>query len=75
MSYCGKQAVPTLTEMLSSDEPEVQLAAIEALELLGADAKAAVPKMAEMSREGTPDVRWASKRALGSIMASQEQKR
>jgi len=64
-----EEAVPSLAKRLQDPEPQVRLAALEALITLGPLAKGALPAATQTLNDSNNFVRWAAVRLLGKIGA------
>lgn len=60
-------AVPNLVAALGDESEDVKLAAVAALDLIGADARAAVPALCRLARGGSAELRSATLGALADI--------
>jgi HEAT repeat protein len=65
-----RDALPALSNSLSSADVRVRLAAVTVLDLMGPQAAAAAPALAHALRDPDIFVRWAAARTLGNIPAS-----
>lgn len=76
MGPAAKKAVPQLTKLQESDEPQVRLQALVALGQIGPDAKSAVPAIVKsLDGDKVAGVRYAAAFALGEIGAGDKQSR
>lgn len=62
-----EEAVPALAKRLQDPEPQIRLAALEALIAMGPLAKAAAPAAIQALNDSNNFVRWAAVRLLGKI--------
>jgi HEAT repeat protein len=67
LAAIGRDAVPSLMELLADPNPRLKQRAIEALGMIGADAEPAVPALVECLKNPDGDVRMRSADALGWI--------
>lgn len=72
----AKKAVPQLTRLQASDEPQLRLQSLVALGQIGPHAKSAVPAIAKsLQSDKVEGVRYAAAFALGQIGAGDKQSR